>query len=70
MDKNNKVNIKACSYKTMQTYLELSRVSISRAVKTLKQYGIITIDKIGNSNSYTVNPNIVKINFKAKYPSK
>lgn len=70
MDKNNEVNIKVCSYKAMQTHLELSRVSISRAVKTLKQYGIITIDKIGNNNSYTINPNIVTISFKAKYPVK
>jgi predicted transcriptional regulator len=70
MDKNNKVDLHACSYKAMQKFLGVSKPTVATAIKVLKQYNVVFVDKVGNNNFYTINQDIAVINFKAKYPIK
>jgi len=52
-------NAVVCSSKVLQEYFEVSRTSIFRAVKILENDGFIIVGKSGNSNMYTLNPEIV-----------
>ena len=47
-----------CSYTVLQEALDLSKPTITRAIRTLKELGFIAIYKSGTSNVYTVNDNV------------
>lgn len=55
MDTNNSL---AVSMKALEEALELSRTTLSRTVKYLKENGWLCINKFGTFNVYTINPEI------------
>ncbi|MEG2985788.1 MAG: winged helix-turn-helix domain-containing protein [Peptostreptococcaceae bacterium] len=56
MDEYNAV---ICSQTVLQENFEVSRVTVSRAIKLLKEKGYIAVFKSGTSNVYTLNDKIV-----------
>ena len=48
-----------CSYDVIMDLLEVSRPTVSRAIKFLKENGFIDVLKIGKSNVYVLNHEIV-----------
>ena len=48
-------NSLACSYETIQTMLDMSKSTVTRSIKILKDYGFIAIHKMGTANIYSVN---------------
>lgn len=58
-DHMDKYNAVMCSYVVLQEYFGLSRATVSRAVKVLKDNGFIAILKSGTSNVYVANPDLV-----------
>jgi len=48
-------NALACSYNLLCEYFEVSRMTIYRAIKILKDNGFIDVLKMGNSNVYVIN---------------
>jgi len=60
MDKYNGVVV---SYETIGDFLEISKTSVYRAIKLLKDNKFIDVYKTGNANVYAVNHNIVWKNF-------
>jgi len=51
-------NALACSYAVFEDYFEVSKPTITRAIKLLKENGFIDILKMGTSNVYVVNTEI------------
>ncbi len=56
MDGHNAV---ICSYKVIQEYFGISQVTVSRAIKLLKDKKYIEVYKSGTSNVYAINKQIV-----------
>ena len=56
MDEYNAV---ICSYKVLQETFSISRATVTRAVKLLKEKGYIAVFKTGTSNVYALNHQIV-----------
>lgn len=56
MDGHNAV---ICSYKVIQEYFGISQVTVSRAIKLLKDKKYIDVYKSGTSNVYAINKQIV-----------
>ena len=52
-------NAVVCSYKVIQEVFEISQVTVSRAIKLLKEKGYIAIFKSGTANIYAINDKIV-----------
>lgn len=65
----NKMNAIICSYKVLEEQLEMSKATITRSIKYLKDTGFIHIYKSGTSNVYVVNNDLVWTNSgdKVKY---
>ena len=57
MDEYNTV---ICSMATLGQALSMSRSSVVRAIKTLKERGFISIDKCGPTNAYVIEDKIVQ----------
>lgn len=55
MDNRNSL---ACSYDVFIEYFGKSRSTVQRAIKVLREQGFVAVFKIGNSNVYTVNPDL------------
>lgn len=55
MDNRNSL---ACSHTVLMEYFGKSRSTIHRAITTLKDEGFLAVLKMGNSNVYTVNPDL------------
>ena len=55
----NHENVVVCGYKVLQEYFDVSRTSIFRAIKILEDDSFIIVGKSGNTNIYTLNPEIV-----------
>lgn len=51
-------NAVVCSYQVLQEYFDVSKPTITRAVKLLKERNYIDVHKSGTSNVYTVNKQI------------
>ena len=64
-----RMNALVCSYTVLQEQLNLSKATITRSIKYLKETGFIYIYKSGTSNVYVVNDDLVWTNHgdKAKY---
>lgn len=58
VDQMDNVNAVMCSYTVLEEALDISRPTITRAIRTLKDLGFIAIYKSGTSNVYTVNDNV------------
>lgn len=58
VDQMDNYNAVMCSYTVLQEALDLSKPTITRAIRTLKELGFIAIYKSGTSNVYTVNDNV------------
>lgn len=56
MDRNNAV---ACSMRALEEAFKVSRQTISKAIKDLKSLNFIHVYKMGTSNVYTMNANVV-----------
>lgn len=52
-------NAVACSYTLLEEALGISRSSVYRAVKTLKEGGYLSVTKMGTSNVYHLNAELV-----------
>lgn len=52
-------NSVVCSYSVFQEYFDISKPTVTRAIKLLKEKEYIQIFKSGTSNVYAVNKNIV-----------
>lgn len=55
MDEYNAV---ICSYKVLQETFDISKITVSRSVKILKERGYVAVFKSGTSNVYAVNDRI------------
>ena len=55
MDYNNSL---CCSQEVFMDYFSISRATVARAIKLLRETGFIYVYKIGTSNVYVVNPEI------------
>ncbi|MRC81648.1 replication protein, partial [Bacillus thuringiensis] len=55
MDNRNSL---VCSHVVLMEYFGKSRSTIHRAISVLKEEGFLAVFKIGNSNMYTVNPDL------------
>lgn len=55
-------NALVCSYKVFQEHLNISRPTITRAIKYLKDNGFLAIYKAGACNVYVINDNLVWTN--------
>lgn len=53
-----KLNALVCSYQVFQERLGLSQATVARAIKYLKQNGMIAVLRSGSSNVYIANPDI------------
>lgn len=51
-------NALACSYSIFEDYLEVSKPTITRAIKLLKDSGFVDVLKMGTSNVYVINTEI------------
>lgn len=58
LDQMDNYNAVVCSYQVLQEALGMSRATVARAVKTLKERGFITVYKSGGTNVYAVNKNL------------
>lgn len=58
-DNMDKYNAVMCSYQVFQEALNLSKPTITRSIKYLKDKGLIYVMKSGTSNVYIANPNLV-----------
>lgn len=58
VDQMDNYNAVMCSYTVLEEALDISRPTITRAIRTLKELGFIAIYKSGTSNVYTVNDNV------------
>lgn len=56
MDNHNAIMV---SYKAMQEILDISRATISRAIKILEEAGLLYTYKSGNANVYVLNPEAI-----------
>jgi len=52
-------NAVICSYKVLQETFSISRATVTRAIKLLKEKGFIAVFKSGTSNVYALNDKIV-----------
>ncbi len=59
MEHMNKSNAVVCSYKVFEEALGLSKSTVYRAVKTLKETNHVEIHKVGSANIYHLNSNLV-----------
>jgi len=59
-------NALVCPYTIFQEYFGISRMTVSRAIKTLKDEGFVDILKVGNTNVYIVNPDVAWTNYADK----
>lgn len=57
--KMDRANCVSCSNKVLQEVVGCSRSSVYRAVKGLKEAGLITVFKQGTSQVYVLNPEVV-----------
>lgn len=51
-------NALACSYAVLEDYFDISKATVTRALKLLRENGFIDILKMGTSNVYVVNAEI------------
>lgn len=58
VDQMDTYNAVMCSYTVFEEALELSKPTVTRAVKALKELGFIHVYKSGTSNVYAVNDNV------------
>lgn len=58
LDQMNNVNAVVCSYQVLQEALGISRPTITRAIKILKDHNFIDVYKSGTTNVYAVNKNL------------
>ena len=57
-----------CSYKVLQETFGVSRITVARAIKILKEKGYIAVFKSGTTNVYTLNDKIVWNSWGTNYP--
>ena len=53
-----KLNALVCSYKVFEDALGISQATVARAIKTLKDKGMIYVMKSGSSNVYIMNDEV------------
>lgn len=58
LDQMDNLNAVVCSHKVMEEALNMSRRTITRAVKLLKEHNFVQVLKSGATNAYTVNKRI------------
>jgi len=61
-------NAVMCSYKVLEEVFSVSKPTITRAIKLLKEKGYIAVFKSGTSNVYAVNDKIVWNSWGTNYP--
>ena len=59
----NKMNAIVASYAVIQEVLGMSKATVTRSIKYLKDKGFIAIYKSGSSNVYVINNNLVWTNY-------
>lgn len=52
-------NAVTCSYQVLQEVFGISQVTVARAIKILKEKKYVDVHKLGTSNVYSINKNIV-----------
>lgn len=62
IEKMDKYNALICSYKVFEEQLEISKATITRAIKYLKEHGFISIYRSGTSNVYVINDDLAWTN--------
>lgn len=63
MEHMDKYNALVCSYAVFQEQLDISRATVTRAIKYLKDHGFIAIYRSGTSNVYVMNDDLVWTNY-------
>lgn len=58
VDQMDEYNAVMCSAQVLQEVLEVSRQTISKSIKVLKDNGFIAVLKSGNANVYTINDSV------------
>lgn len=58
-DHMDKYNAVVCSYKVFQETLGISKATVQRCIKYLKDHGFVYVYKTGSSNVYVANNNLV-----------
>ena len=58
-DHMDKYNAVVCSYKVFQEALEMSKATVQRSIKYLKENGFVHIYRTGTSNVYVANKDLV-----------
>jgi DNA-binding transcriptional ArsR family regulator len=58
VDQMDKYNMVRCSYKVLEEVFNVSRQTISSAIKVLREHEFITVLKSGSSNVYTINDKV------------
>lgn len=59
MEHMDNLNALVCSYAVLEDALGVSRATVARALKTLKDYGFIDTLKLGNASVYVLNQKVV-----------
>lgn len=67
VDQMDDYNAVMCSYQVLQEVFEISKPTITRSIKVLKDYGFIAVMKSGNNNVYTINDKVYWKNYGDKY---
>ena len=62
IEKMDKYNALICSYKVFEEQLSISKATITRAIKYLKDHGFISIYRSGTSNVYVINDDLAWTN--------
>lgn len=62
IEKMDKYNALICSYKVFEEQLNISKATITRAIKYLKDNGFLHIKKTGTTNVYILNDDLVWTN--------
>jgi len=58
VDHMDEYNAVMCSYKVFQELFEISKPTVTRAIKVLKEHGLIAVLKSGSSNIYAINDKV------------
>lgn len=67
MDQMDNYNALMCSYNVLCEALDMSRATVARAIKTLKEHNFIGIYKSGTSNVYVVNKDLAWSSWGSNY---
>lgn len=58
VDQMDEYNAVMCSYQVLQEVLEISKQTITRSIKVLRDNGFVAVLKSGTSNVYTINDKV------------